>query len=717
MLLRYLVIITFITAVCGIWLVDSFIPTTSLAHTPEDKSSHYNIADYELPFGNNIFSPSNASNTTGKFIAQSEFIPASRCAGCHFTEHSEWTESIHRNSFREPFYQANVKHLIKERGIAVTRHCESCHNPVALFSGVLTTNSKEPRPFDEEGVTCSVCHSIESTTTQGIGSYVIASPALLVRENGERLVNVTDSEIIADLPSHYRAVMRPLLKTPEFCASCHKAAVVPELNKRKWLRSFAIYDEWQQSAFSTETVQPLSQKPRQTCQSCHMPVKDGLASHRWPGANTAVPSHYSWPDQVAATTALLKSDIIAVDIFGIRNSTKDTFQLATPINQATIQLGQQLTVDVVVANKGVAHSFPAELRDIFEAWLEFEVIDAKGQTIFHSGAVRKDGMLDDDAHAYRTIPIDDNGQPITKHDIWNTRTGAFDRHIPAGRADIGSFSFNIPSDVSLPITLKAKLNYRRFTKNFTDWVNQDSAVGLAPVTEMVSKSVILGQEASKNSPVPNFFQWRVYGVALFDQQQHEGAIEAFEQARKVASTQVEILSSSIDLAMVYLRMERIGSSQLILEKAEKVLLEALAIDKNHPRARYLQALLNIKRFRYSQALSQLEELAAIYPRDRQVLHQIASIYFLQRNDQAAKTTYEKILQIDPDDTEANMKLTGLYWRFGDIEKAKQGQALYQGRHTDTVGETLRREYLRKHPELYTTWPWREFGDNPIGSMP
>ncbi|KAF0248548.1 MAG: hypothetical protein FD167_2052, partial [bacterium] len=443
MLLRYLITLMFIIIACVSWLISPPLPTKSLAYSFPINDSAHTIPDYELPFGKNIFAPSNATSTTGKFIAQSEFIPASRCAGCHITEHTEWSESIHRNSFREPFYQANVKHLIKDRGIAVTRHCESCHNPVALFSGVLTSDSKTLRPFDEEGVSCSVCHSIESTTTQGIGSYIIAPPALLVRENGERLVNVTDDEIIADLPSHYRAMMRPLLKTAEFCAACHKAAVVPELNKRKWLRSFAIYDEWQQSAFSTETVQPLSQKPRQTCQSCHMPVKDTLASHRWPGANTAVPAFYGLPDQLAATTQLLKSDIVAVDIFGVRGASKETFEPAVPINQSSVQSGQTITVDVVVANRGVAHSFPAELRDIFEAWLEFKAVDAKGKVIFHSGEVRDDGKLDDDAHAYRTVPIDDNGQSITKHDIWNTRVGAFDRHIPAGRADMGSFSFTV----------------------------------------------------------------------------------------------------------------------------------------------------------------------------------------------------------------------------------------------------------------------------------
>lgn len=67
------------------------------------------------------------------------------------------------------------------------------------------------RPFDDEGVTCSVCHSIESVATRGIGSYVLAPPAMLVREDGTRLRDASDAEIKADLDSHKRAVMRPLI--------------------------------------------------------------------------------------------------------------------------------------------------------------------------------------------------------------------------------------------------------------------------------------------------------------------------------------------------------------------------------------------------------------------------------------------------------------------------------------------------------------------------
>lgn len=705
----------------------------AVAAAPTDAAER--VADgYELPFGQNPFAPSNAKTTTGRLIAQSEFIPASRCAKCHGETHAEWSESAHRNSFREPFYQANVEHLIRDRGIAVTRHCESCHNPAALFSGSLTKGSKAERPFDDEGVSCSVCHSIRSVTTEGIGSYTIEPPALLEREDGTRLREASDREVLADLDSHRRAVMRPLMQQPEFCAACHKSAIVPELNGRKWFRTFSVYDEWQQSSFSNQTVQPLNAKPYKDCRSCHMPQQQetGYASHRWAGGNTAIAAHYGWNNQVKAVSDLLKSGVVTVDIFALRSGNGCGPQLVAPVADGhALAPGESVSVDVVVANKGVGHAFPAELRDMFEAWLEFEVTDASGRVLLHSGAVRADGTLEWDAHAYRAVPIDSEGKPVTRHDIWNTRVGGIDRLIPAGRADLARFDFTVPPEAQSPIKLTARLNYRRFNSRFVEWVAQSHPVAQSPVVEMSTATarMSVGDEhvdvnaSTVQTPSADYRaalrqRWRAYGVALFDQQQYEAAAQAFERGRALAALgSDDEAASCIDLALAFIRMERGDAPQQSLAQAQEAVARAVEIKPEDGRARFYRALLNVKQFNYTEALADLEALTSTRPRDRQAWTQLAALYLLQRRDREAQAAYEKVLQIDPDDTEANFKLASLYWRAGRIDEAKRLQDKYHARHTDTVGETLRRNFLRQRPELYATWPWREFGDNPIGSTP
>jgi tetratricopeptide (TPR) repeat protein len=694
-------------------------------------------AGYEMPFGPNPFAPSNARTTTGRLIGQSEFIPAARCAGCHQGTHEEWSESAHRNAFREPFYQANVEHLVRDRGIAVTRHCESCHNPAALFSGALSKNARAARPFDDEGVSCSVCHSVRSVTTEGIGSYTIEPPALLERADGTRVRDASDEEIMLDLESHSRAVMRPLLKGPEFCAACHKSAIVPELNGRKWFRTFSVYDEWQQSAFSQQTVQPLNARPYKDCRSCHMPqaVETGYASHRWAGGNTAIPAHYGWDKQVQATADLLQSGVVTVDVFAVHDGGDVRPRTAAPAAEgATVAPGAEVSVDVVVANKGVGHAFPAELRDMFEAWLEFEARDAAGRVLLHSGAVRADGTLEWEAHAYRAVPIDGAGQPVTRHDIWNTRVGGIDRFIPAGRADLGRFRFKVPENARGHVAVTARLNYRRFNSRYVEWVSRTHPVKQSPVVEMSAATVKLrvageklgGDSAGGPPAEPQGAEqraalrqrWRAYAVALFDQQQYEASADAFERARSLAPAgSADEAASLVDAAVALMRMERAGDSQALVERADESVARALKIAPTDGRARFYRALLAVKRFRYTEALSDLEALSRERPRDRQVWSQLASLYLLQRRDTEARAAYEHLLKIDPDDTDANFKLAGLYWRFGVTELAKSFQARYQARHTDTVGETLRRDFLRRRPDLYATWPWREFGDNPIGSHP
>src|ERR1044071_5180164 len=240
--------------------------------TAPDKNYSAEISEsYDFKFGPNPFAPSNATSTTGTFIPGDMFIPSKRCGTCHTDAHAQWRQSAHGNAFREPFYQKNVKDIQTQKGIEFTRHCESCHNPAALFAGALTKNSKVKRPFDDDGVSCIACHSIQSANSKGIGGYVMGEPALHVKEDGTRLLTgVTDQQILDDIPSHRRAMMRPLLKQPEFCGACHKSQVPRELNDYKFLRAFMVADELQQSSFSKESPHPFYVRDKETCNTCHM---------------------------------------------------------------------------------------------------------------------------------------------------------------------------------------------------------------------------------------------------------------------------------------------------------------------------------------------------------------------------------------------------------------------------------------------------------------
>ena len=67
--------------------------------------------------------------------------------------------------------------LAAEKSMSSTRHCEGCHDPLAVAAGAITEGAPRKRPYDQDGVTCMVCHSVKSVDTRGTGSFVLAEPA------------------------------------------------------------------------------------------------------------------------------------------------------------------------------------------------------------------------------------------------------------------------------------------------------------------------------------------------------------------------------------------------------------------------------------------------------------------------------------------------------------------------------------------------------------
>ena len=93
---------------------------------------------YNFRFGKDkISTPGNAAVEGNDFIPASAFPSAEYCGRCHAEAYSQWRQALHSNSFRTPFYRASVNILLRTKGIEFTRHCDSCHNPIAVLTGGL----------------------------------------------------------------------------------------------------------------------------------------------------------------------------------------------------------------------------------------------------------------------------------------------------------------------------------------------------------------------------------------------------------------------------------------------------------------------------------------------------------------------------------------------------------------------------------------------------
>jgi tetratricopeptide (TPR) repeat protein len=668
--------------------------------------------NYDFKFGSNPFSPSNATSTTGKFIPGEMFISSARCGTCHTDAHAQWRQSAHGNAFREPFYQKNVKDLISQRGIEFTRHCESCHNPAALFSGALTKNTKVKRPFDEDGVSCIACHSIQSATGRGIGGYVMGEPALLVKEDGTRLLSgVTDQQILNDIPSHRRAMMRPLLKTADFCAACHKSQVPRELNDYKFLRAFSVGDEYQMSSFSKESPHPYYVRDKETCNTCHMKreaaplfdvsAKEGkLATHRWAAANTAIPTFYKWPDQLAAVNKFLANDALGIDIFALRRKSPgiSAEEFIAPLNRGSFEItaGDRLTAEVVITNKNIGHSFPPELRDFYEAYIEFVVTDESGKALYHSGFIKPNGYLDESAHNYKTYLVKADASYNDKHHIWRTRIFAQNNQIQSGRSDVARYQFRVPADSQGTMRLSARLRYRRFTRVFSDY-----ALGKSldyPIVTMATAEYVL--HIGENSPVPvaeiaktampDWRRWNNYGIALIDQKQYPLAIDAFIHA--AALDEKYRPTAQVNQAIGLIELDHFDEAAGLLEMVVKA-------NPTNMRALFQQARVFIRRGRLEEAESNIRQVLAAFPRDRVCWQQLGELSKIRRDYKGARECYEQILEIDPEDLGSHYNLMLIYRKMGMNDEAKREGKIFADLKDDPSALSLANTFLRKHPEM------------------
>jgi tetratricopeptide (TPR) repeat protein len=677
---------------------------------------------YNFRFGRDQISlPGNAASAANDFIPPSAFLSAGYCGRCHQEAYSEWRQALHSNSFRTPFYRTSVNILLRTKGIEYTRHCDSCHNPIAVLSGALTQDSQVDRSFDQDGLTCTTCHSIQKVlSTNGNGGFVMGVPSVMVDEDGNRIPGEVSDEVIREHPDrHSRAVMQGFYRTPEFCAACHKANLPNPLNDYKFIRAFTVYDEWQNSKFSNRNPLTFYSAPFTTCQDCHMargPLKlsdDGakhgtLASHRWPAGNTAVPFYYGFDDQMQKTVEFLKSGgYLNVDLFGIRKSGSDS--MAAPLGSVDFQLAPDDTVQVmvVIQNKNIGHSLVPEVRDLYEPWVEFQVNEAGGREIYHSGFLKADGSLDERAHSFTNRPVNSDGEFVDNHKVWTIHSVAYDNTIQSGRSALIRYEFRIPANARGPLTATARVNYRHLRQSYLN--NIFGAEHPAyPVVELATRTRTFnlgdnppgGAEKLDN---PDWMRWNNLGIAYIDQLQYADAMHAFEQVVKLRP---DYADGYTNIGLTYIEWEKYSEARPSLEKA-------MALNPDNGRARYYLALVERREGNRDDELADLQRVVEQYPQARDPRRELGIAYYQRHSYEEARQQFEALQAIDPDDLAAHYNLAVLYRRMGMKDKAAEQAAMFATKQVDPGAPTYSLDFLRKHPEISTeSVPWHVHTDLP-----
>ena len=733
------------------------------------------------------FFPSSAKTNVGGIIPSNFFMDSAACGECHKDIYDQWKSSVHHfASFNNQFYRKAIEYMQSTIGTRPSKWCAGCHDHAVFFNG------RFDRPISEQidtaeahaGLACTSCHAIVHVdSSMGNGGFTIEYPPLHeIATSKNPYIRAFDHFLTyLDPEPHRRTFMKPFMRqdAPEFCAACHKVHLDVPVNNYRWFRGFDDYDNWQASAVSGQGARSFYYPPKSsTCVDCHMPLvashdpgnHDGqIHSHRFPAANTAVAYVNKDADQLKAEEDFLKSGFITVDIFSaspvdahkgetamVRRSgegpqlmsgfavgeeaeqqhdvvIREVGQLSAPLDKAGAVFvpGSTARVDVVVRTRKIGHFFPAGTVDSFDVWLELQGRDADGRVIFWSGQVEDNGHgpVEPGAHFYKAYQLDAAGNQINKRNAWQARSVLYVRLIPPGAADVAHYLVRIPKDAKGPITLNAKLNYRKFSHYYTQFAfagqpapGQDPSL-LGPdhnslkylfaasnIPANVSSEikgeipnlpiVTLAQAETRLQlgPTPTVWKpivskgdrerWNDWGIGLLLQGDLKGAEYAF---RKVTEAEPEYPDGWLNVARALIQEGETDAAKPFIQKS-------LALNSKLGRTWYFKALAEKADGDYDAALKSLRTAAQMYPRDRVVLNQIARILFLKRQYAEAVKVLEQVCDVDPEDLQMHYTMMLCYRGLGDQEKAAREQKLFQRFKAEESAQSITATRRLQSPE-------------------
>src|SRR6185369_1844789 len=357
---------------------------------------------------------------------------------------------------------------------------------------------------------------------------------------------------------------------------------------------------------------------------------------------------------------------------------REVGKLSAPIDRmgAAVMPGTTAKVDVVVRTRKIGHFFPGGTLDSFDIWLELQATDATGKVIFWSGEVEDNGKgpVEPGAHFYRAYQLDGEGNPINKRNAWQARSVLYVRAIQPGAADVAHYRVKIPKDAKGPITLTAKLNYRKFSRYYTEFayagqdkpgqdpslrtkdhssqemtfdkVNIPANVSGQIKGEIPNLPVVVLAEATANlklnepqwTPIVQKIdreRWNDWGIGLLLQGDLKGAEYAF---RKVTEAEPGYADGWLNVARALIQEGETEAAKPFIEKA-------LATNPKLGRIYYFKGLIEKADGEYDLALTSFRQAESMYPRDRVVLNQIARILFLKREYAPAIEVLKRVGQI------------------------------------------------------------------------
>jgi hypothetical protein len=487
--------------------------------------------DYNFVYGKGRpFAPSLARTATNGAFDPRSLSGSETCgtSGCHHEIYDEWKSSAHRYSAMDSIFLGIQNVMAKQNGPESTRYCGGCHDPISLFSGTKNIFVENLTGLEgyKEGISCLACHSIQKTDIQGNANYTITQPhEYLWQWSGRHTIGAVARDfLIRTYPAEHNRLSKRMYKKPEYCAACHKQFIDQEVNRVGWVQLQNQYDNWAASHWNHKG----DARKTVECRECHMPlvasndpaagdstdynrsVHDGRhRSHRFLAANNFMPAllHLDGGQkQVELTYNWLAGQI---DIPEIRDKWAQGPVVKIRIEAPqSAPAGKRFPVRVVLTSNKVGHDYPTGPLDMIQSWVELQVRDDHGQTVFSSGLRDEKNFLQPGTFLFKAEPVDQYGNLIDRHNLWEMVGVRYRRSLFPGYSDTVEYSlmcpsggprvstqqvpnsreFAVPAAVPGTYLINAVLHYRKIDQFLLNYVMGANSGLTSPVADIASTS-------------------------------------------------------------------------------------------------------------------------------------------------------------------------------------------------------------------------------------
>ena len=675
------------------------------------------IAKFEKPpkrivnvNGDTVFFPSYSETFDQGLLDGKKLAANGYCQSCHPDSFHEWQRSAHRfSSFNNPFYRKSVELMADRVGRERTKWCSGCHDPVVLFTGQMGAATQAKFSYDsweaQQGLTCMSCHSIaEVKDLRGNGSYVIEEskqyPFAFSKNSTLQAVNRL---LIRMEPSlHRKTFMKPFMRSPEFCSTCHKVELIAPLNSYRWLRGQNHYDTWYDSGVSGRAVRSFYDPPQsKACRDCHLlPYRSNefgnkkgyLHDHLFPAANTALPFIRGDRETQKRIREFLENKVLTVDLFAVKRGDDLTVLGDSPIS---VRTGETLDLEVVVRTRGVGHPYTNGTSDSNETWVSLEGSSESGP-FFASGVLDREGRLDPAADMLSLLAIDHDGRHMDRRQPQDIHVPLYNNGIGPGAARVVHYRLRVPDAAKGSIDLSAGVHYRKFSRDYTAFSLGAGHPSL-PVTTLAKDRVRLTVVGSLSSPQapdeksgnpdPLWLRWNDYGIGLFLQGDFKGAARAWTRVAELAPEKPDGL----------LNRARAEIAEGRLEDAKESLAAAERVRPGWPKTAFFRATVEKEEGQLAEAERDLRSVLAKFPLDRVAWNNLGSVHWLAGDYPRAIEAYGRTLTIDSEDLNAHYNLMRVYRALGDRPRAAFHEAAYRKYKEDETGRALAGDYRRQNP--------------------